>query len=84
MHMWVCTRACGDLKAFPKKFLPSVVSRTSRNMSGNPKGVVLETYLIDVICLICDYARSYIYKPVPQNDLGLASPPRLGASPPTI
>ena len=30
---------------------------------------------------ICEYARSYVYKPVPESGLGLASPPRLGASP---
>ena len=30
---------------------------------------------------ICEYARSYLYKPVPRSGLGLASPPRLGASP---
>ena len=30
---------------------------------------------------ICEYARSYLYKPVPESGLGLASPPRLGASP---
>ena len=30
---------------------------------------------------VYEYAWNYLYKPVPKSGLGLASPPRLGASP---
>ena len=35
------------------------------------------------VCMytVYEYARNYLYKPVPKSGLGLASPTRLGASP---